>query len=52
MRTLESLTEAATTAAKDVHNLNSEVLTPDNVVRIRESVATLTDALKHIEVGG
>lgn len=51
MNTLESLTEAATLAAQDLHRLNSEVLTPDNVERIRESVATLTDTLKHIEVG-
>ncbi|KAA6424956.1 MAG: ATP-binding cassette superfamily [Trebouxia sp. A1-2] len=46
---LEALTKSASEAASDIHNLQTEVLTDENVKALRESVVTLTRTLEHIE---
>eukprot|EP00899_Mesostigma_viride_P004786 jgi/Mesvir1/14308/Mv09729-RA.1 len=46
---LEALTEVAVSAANDVRRLNNAVITDENTELLRESVATLTKTLKHIE---
>ncbi|CAL8471566.1 g11108 [Coccomyxa elongata] len=46
---LEDLTRSASDAAADIHRLQNEVLTEDNVKALRESVLTLTKTLEHIE---
>ncbi|CAK0785439.1 hypothetical protein CVIRNUC_008648 [Coccomyxa viridis] len=46
---LEDLTRSASEAAADIHRLQDEVLTPDNVTALRDSVLTLTKTLQHIE---
>eukprot|EP00951_Prasinocladus_malaysianus_P045259 scaffold599280_cov52-Prasinocladus_malaysianus.AAC.1 len=49
MGNLESLTATASTAAEDIHRLQNEVLTKENVDALRQSVITLTKTLDHIE---
>ena len=46
---IEGLTAAATDAAKDIHALENEVLTKENIVALRDSVKSLTKTLGHIE---
>eukprot|EP00891_Asterochloris_glomerata_P002185 jgi/Astpho2/2185/Aster-03176 len=46
---LEALTQSASEAAADIHRLQTEVLTDDNVSALRDSVVTLTKTLEHIE---
>ncbi|CAL5224181.1 g6821 [Coccomyxa viridis] len=46
---LEDLTRSASEAAADIHRLQDEVLTTDNVKALRDSVLTLTKTLQHIE---
>jgi hypothetical protein len=47
---METLTSTASEAANDIHRLQNEVLTQDNVDALRQSVLTLTKTLEHIEV--
>ncbi|KAK9861465.1 hypothetical protein WJX84_012121 [Apatococcus fuscideae] len=46
---LEALTRSASEAAQDIHRLQHEVLTEDNVRALRDAVMTLTRTLEHIE---
>eukprot|EP00873_Tetraselmis_striata_P038594 jgi/Tetstr1/458858/TSEL_004367.t1 len=46
---LEVLTSTANDAAGDIQRLQHEVLTPENVAALRNSVLTLTKTLEHIE---
>lgn len=46
---METLTSTASEAANDIHRLQNEVLTQDNVDALRQSVLTLTKTLEHIE---
>mmetsp|Transcript_15027 Transcript_15027/g.45378 ORF Transcript_15027/g.45378 Transcript_15027/m.45378 type:complete len:407 (-) Transcript_15027:771-1991(-) len=46
---VEALTRSAAQAAADLHRLQNEVLTEDNVEAIRGSVTVLTRTLEHVE---
>lgn len=47
---LEGLAKEATEATQDLRSLNAQVLTSENTALLRQSVATLTSTLKHLEV--
>ncbi|CAG9462530.1 unnamed protein product [Pedinophyceae sp. YPF-701] len=49
LSSIESLTATAASAAADIHALQRDVLTKDNVGSLKESVQTLTKTLQHIE---
>eukprot|EP00232_Nephroselmis_pyriformis_P027851 CAMPEP_0182868296 /NCGR_PEP_ID=MMETSP0034_2-20130328/9225_1 /TAXON_ID=156128 /ORGANISM="Nephroselmis pyriformis, Strain CCMP717" /LENGTH=403 /DNA_ID=CAMNT_0025000691 /DNA_START=119 /DNA_END=1330 /DNA_ORIENTATION=+ len=49
LSSVESLTATLAAAADDIRRLNNAVLTDENTQLLRESVATLTDTLKHVE---
>jgi len=46
---VESLASTAAAAAADVRALQGDVLTPDNVVALRDAVRCLTRTLEHVE---
>jgi hypothetical protein len=46
---LEALTKSAAEAVADIHSLQTEVLTEENVTALKDSVTTLTKTLQHIE---
>jgi len=46
---VEALTQVAAEAAADIQRLQTEVLTENNVLALRESVQTLTKTLQHVE---
>jgi len=49
VRNVESLSATTAQAADDIHKLSQEVMTPENVAALRDSVLTLTQTLKHLE---
>jgi len=49
VKNVESLSATTAAAANDIHKLSRDVLTPENVAALRDSVVTLTETLKHFE---
>jgi phospholipid/cholesterol/gamma-HCH transport system substrate-binding protein len=49
VRSIESLSATAATAAFEIHALSKDVFTPDNVALLRESVQTLATTLRNVE---
>lgn len=43
MKNVESLSATTAAAANDIHKLSRDVLTPENVAALRDSVVTLTE---------
>jgi len=48
--TMQDLTSAAATAIEDINKMSSAVITEENLSLLRESVGTLVNTLKNIEV--
>lgn len=49
LKSLQALVDNAAALADDVHELNRVVLTDENKGLIRDSIATLTETLRHVE---